>query len=114
MLDGAKHGGGGVMTTLAPPLAAETAPSAQPATGWDRRYAELSDLMYAVRRARRTLPVLGLSMAHPRHAIPPVQLQLLRDLEALTGARSPLPSLGTVTRWWIKCVWWALRDTVRL
>lgn len=90
---------------------------------WLRRYAELADAMYEIRRNCLRLSVLGVSTLHPRHPIPPDQLRLLgfggpRATSAATEVhhtdRVPLPSRATLVRRWAWCVLFACRDVLDL
>jgi len=80
---------------------------------WRLRYAELSEMMLRVYRLCPRLPVLGISILHPRHAPPPAQLELLRELDGQMGRRRP-PSLVNLAIRWLRCVLFASHATIRI
>jgi len=53
------------------------------------RYKDLSLSLFALRRKVPRLQVLGISLVHPRHSIPPEQLRLLDDIEKGTVPKPP-------------------------
>ena len=79
---------------------------------WSLRYAELSEMMLRVCRLCPRLPVLGISTLHPRHAPPPAQLQLLRELGAQTPPRRRVPSLVSLAIRWLRCAVFASQATL--
>ena len=81
---------------------------------WLSRYAELSEMMLRVCRLCPRLPVLGISILHPRHAPPPAQLRLMRELDAPAGPRRRPPSLAGLVVRWLRCVVFAGHVTLRL
>lgn len=81
-------------------------------TDWSGSYVQLFEMMGRVYRQCPRLPVLCISILHPRHAPPPDQIRLLRELDAQTGPRRRPPSLIGLMIRWLRCVLFAVRATL--
>ncbi len=88
------------------------------------QYRELTRLAYRVLRLCPRLPVLALSMVHPRHPVPAEQLELMVELQeggngekfsrSQSAHRLGILSLALMARKCIPCLLYMLRQTVRL
>lgn len=87
---------------------------AQATNMWITRYRAMAELLYAVRRRLPQLPVLGMSLLHPRHSLPADQLKLLSSLEDARPSTRWHPSLVWLVMRWLRCVLYGCRETFNL
>jgi len=81
---------------------------------WVCRYAAMAQLFDEVRRRYPCPPASGLSLLHPRHSLPANQLRLLEQLAKGYTTDVQIPSRLAVFVRWIRCVVYALQETLSL